>query len=124
MTEMEPPQFSEQHELDVVVRSPVNETEAEEQAAEPTNGQILLPHDRGRAAWQLLGAVFVFEALLWGGRSYILVRTAVLTGAKAFRYPSAYSRTITLSNRNSKTRPISVSLEQLQVGCPTWPPRS
>ena len=28
--------------------------------------QYLEPADRGLAAWRLLGAAFVFEALLWG----------------------------------------------------------
>ena len=30
------------------------------------NGQSLPPYDGGRAAWSLLLAAFVFEALLWG----------------------------------------------------------
>ena len=31
--------------------------------------QCLAPADRGAAAWRLLGAAFVFEALLWGKSS-------------------------------------------------------
>ena len=34
--------------------------------AEEENVQTLPPHDTGRAAWSLLLAAFVFEALLWG----------------------------------------------------------
>ena len=33
--------------------------------------QQLRPADRGSAAWKLLGAAFVFEALLWGTRRSI-----------------------------------------------------
>jgi len=33
---------------------------------DPNSYQSLEPADRGAAAWRLLGAAFVFEALLWG----------------------------------------------------------
>lgn len=37
-----------------------------ESGTEPGNGHSLPPYDGGKAAWRLLLAAFVFEALLWG----------------------------------------------------------
>ncbi|KAK4619524.1 MFS-type transporter pynF [Fulvia fulva] len=45
--------------------SPDTESRALE-ALQEDNSHSLPPHDRGKAAWKLLFAAFIFEALLWG----------------------------------------------------------
>lgn len=50
----------------------LDESQRDAQEECPQNGindQGLLPADRGSAAWRLLLASFVFEALLWGHAS-------------------------------------------------------
>ncbi len=53
-------------ELDDVTRTGVAYNNEAGDTESTSNAQSLPPADGGRAAWRLLLAAFVFEALLWG----------------------------------------------------------
>jgi hypothetical protein len=61
-TWQQPPQLAQSS------TEPVSSRLSRDEAHEDTRDfhQSLEPADRGAAAWRLLGAAFVFEALLWG----------------------------------------------------------
>jgi hypothetical protein len=66
--------------------------------------QLLEPADRGTAAWRLLGAAFVFEALLWGKVSVInFLMKLILRILKGFQFPLEYFRIITRVFRSLPT---------------------
>jgi len=71
--ELTPVTFSRPVEVDLDAdeRSPSPRTNntADELAHGELTGQGLAPTDGGPAAWRLLVAAFVFEALLWGNQS-------------------------------------------------------
>ena len=52
--------------LEATAAVDVPDGEVHEYTAGEADGQSLPPYDRGKAAWTLLLAAFVFEALLWG----------------------------------------------------------
>ena len=49
---------------------------------DPTVAQDLQPADGGQAAWRLLTAAFVFEALMWGEHSNISVESNFPDGVR------------------------------------------
>ncbi|PIA91005.1 Monocarboxylate transporter 4 [Cercospora beticola] len=53
------------HETAIELQSPISQDRTQDDESH-ANAQSLPPHDRGKAAWRLLAAAFVFEALLWG----------------------------------------------------------
>lgn len=65
--EMEP---AEEHELAQLseIRGNAVEINVEEEEAAHSAAQSLSPCDGGIAAWRLLIAAFIFEALLWGAQ--------------------------------------------------------
>jgi hypothetical protein len=76
--------------------------------------QHLEPVDSGAAAWKLLGAAFVFEALFWGKVSTHseVIRTILLLTQqlKDFLFPLEFFRI---------TTPVSLSLETVRT-FPLW----
>ena len=77
--------------------------------------QQLEPADHGTAAWRILFAVFMFEAILFGKYiiSALLVATVhLLAWLQASRYHSVCSKTTTPSSRNSRvTRTFPLSAQ-------------
>jgi hypothetical protein len=102
-----------------------------------TEDQVDAPHlqpaDGGVAAWRLLCAAFVFEALLWGEHHHMapLLRRTLLSGfilvadpwwAKAFRSHLKFFKTITLNYLSSLMILTFPSWGLLPQEFPIWVP--
>jgi len=73
--------------------------------------QYLQPADRGPAAMKLLGAAFVFEALLWGKVFFLPPQKSIShSTSKGFRFLSEYFRI---------TTPVFRSLPTIRI-FPSW----
>lgn len=66
------------HELEYSQHEPVSEHSSSNigNVTDTPSGEMVIqelaPADGGRAAWGMLAAAFVFEALLWGKQPYLL----------------------------------------------------
>lgn len=92
-----------------------------------TNATSLPPVDGGRAAWRLLLAAFVFEALLWGSsRNPSMSNSQIrpLTMRKAFHFRSVCFKTTIQVFLNFEILHLSLLWERLLLACRTSPLRS
>lgn len=87
----------------------------EDVEGEPTDGrgreQELAPTDGGLAAWRLLCAAFMFEALLWGTLFRKLNAKTEIDRVQASPSPSVYSKSTILRSLSLQAAATSPSWE-------------